>query len=143
MHSPLFQTHEPRTLLANVNWDAGGGDNLWSNPLNWSTDTLPTSSDRVALDMPRPRTVIAAVGPIDAVITWPIARTRRQNLPLHVRRQLNLSVHQRRRNRLGLQAAIVANERDLKIAPAQRLQIARIIRQIAQDKIGFLLKPRH
>ncbi len=64
MHSPLFQTLEPRTLLANVNWDAGGGDNLWSNPLNWSTDTLPTSSDRVALDMPGQRTVIADVGPI-------------------------------------------------------------------------------
>lgn len=31
-------------------WDGGGGDGLWSNPLNWDTDAVPTSSDNVVID---------------------------------------------------------------------------------------------
>jgi hypothetical protein len=32
-----------------VSWDNGGGDNLWSNPVNWSGDVLPTISDGVSI----------------------------------------------------------------------------------------------
>src|ERR1041385_6867108 len=37
-------------FCATVTWDAGGGDGNWSNPLNWSGDSLPTSSDDVVID---------------------------------------------------------------------------------------------
>jgi hypothetical protein len=40
---------EPRHLLAAVHWDGGGGDLLWSNPLNWSNDQLPTAEDDVVI----------------------------------------------------------------------------------------------
>ena len=30
-----------------VNWDGGGGDFDWNNPLNWDADALPTSADDV------------------------------------------------------------------------------------------------
>jgi hypothetical protein len=37
-------------LAVSVSWD-GGGDNLsWSDPLNWSTDTVPTAADAVLVD---------------------------------------------------------------------------------------------
>jgi hypothetical protein len=41
---------EPRTLLAAVMWDGGGGDFQWSNPLNWDTDTLPGEGDDVTIE---------------------------------------------------------------------------------------------
>jgi len=41
---------EPRTLLAAVMWDGGGGDFNWNNPLNWDTDTLPGAGDDVTID---------------------------------------------------------------------------------------------
>ena len=34
---------------ATVTYDAGGTSVWWNNPLNWSTDTLPTSSDDVVI----------------------------------------------------------------------------------------------
>ena len=34
-----------------VSWDNGGGDNLWSNPINWSGNVLPTISDSVSITM--------------------------------------------------------------------------------------------
>lgn len=37
---------------AQIMWDAGGYDDLWSNPANWSTDTIPTSIDPVSIDDP-------------------------------------------------------------------------------------------
>jgi hypothetical protein len=47
-----FECLEPRQLLAFVVWDGGGGDSLWSNPLNWSGDAVPTASDNVLIDAP-------------------------------------------------------------------------------------------
>ncbi|XZE56605.1 carboxypeptidase regulatory-like domain-containing protein [Planctomycetaceae bacterium SH139] len=37
-------------MLAAVSWDGGGGDLAWSNPLNWSSDQLPSETDDVAID---------------------------------------------------------------------------------------------
>jgi hypothetical protein len=55
---------EARRVLAAVTWDAGGGDGLWSNPLNWSADILPTHRDDVAIDFGSNRRVIAADIPV-------------------------------------------------------------------------------
>ena len=46
----VIEQLEDRRLLATVSWDGGGGNLLWSNPLNWSSDQLPGSSDDVTLD---------------------------------------------------------------------------------------------
>jgi hypothetical protein len=41
----------PSTVRAATRtWDGGGLDNLWSNPLNWSADTLPVAADTVIFD---------------------------------------------------------------------------------------------
>ncbi|MEZ6234413.1 MAG: hypothetical protein R3B68_09505 [Phycisphaerales bacterium] len=42
---------EQRVVLSAVFWDAGGGDRLWSNPLNWSNDAVPTFEDDVTIDL--------------------------------------------------------------------------------------------
>lgn len=47
---------EPRTLLAALTWDGGGDGSSWSDPLNWSSDTLPGASDHAAIP--------AGVGPV-------------------------------------------------------------------------------
>ena len=31
-------------------WDNGGGDGLWSTPVNWSNNTVPSPGDRVAFN---------------------------------------------------------------------------------------------
>lgn len=40
---------EQRRMLATVSWDAGGDGVSWHDPLNWSTDALPTSADIASL----------------------------------------------------------------------------------------------
>ena len=40
---------EPRTLLAAVAWDAGGDGRSWHDPLNWSTDAVPSAEDDVGI----------------------------------------------------------------------------------------------
>lgn len=51
---------EARVVLAAVSWDGGGGNNLWSNPLNWSNDLLPGNADDVTIDVPSvQRTIVA------------------------------------------------------------------------------------
>ncbi|MGB7345432.1 MAG: hypothetical protein WBD20_14555, partial [Pirellulaceae bacterium] len=51
------------TLLASVKeWDGGGGDFLWNNPLNWSGDVLPGPADNVVID-------VAGGGPISILST--------------------------------------------------------------------------
>jgi hypothetical protein len=56
---------ERRALLAAISWDGGGGDALWSNPLNWSLDFVPRQVDDVTISVPGvQRTVIADAGPI-------------------------------------------------------------------------------
>lgn len=37
---------------AQVQWDAGGADNLWSTPANWDNDTVPTINNDVSIDGP-------------------------------------------------------------------------------------------
>jgi hypothetical protein len=37
-------------IYAQKKWDGGGNDSLWSNPLNWHPDGVPTSSDTVVLN---------------------------------------------------------------------------------------------
>lgn len=37
---------------AQIMWDEGGFDQLWSTAANWSTDTIPTSIDPVSIDNP-------------------------------------------------------------------------------------------
>jgi len=37
---------------AQILWDEGGYDQLWSTAANWSADTLPTSADPVSIDDP-------------------------------------------------------------------------------------------
>lgn len=64
MPGPCFHPLEPRALLAAIAWDGGGGDSLWSNPLNWSTNTVPTLTDDASISLPGPRTIIADAGPI-------------------------------------------------------------------------------
>ncbi|MBL7125982.1 MAG: hypothetical protein ISS58_02075, partial [Dehalococcoidales bacterium] len=32
-----------------VDWDGGAGNGLWSDPLNWSGDTLPLSGDTISI----------------------------------------------------------------------------------------------
>jgi hypothetical protein len=38
------------TINAQKKWDGGGGDSLWENPLNWSDNATPISSDDILLD---------------------------------------------------------------------------------------------
>lgn len=62
---PAFERLEGRALLAAVSWDGGGGDTLWSNPLNWSGDAVPVASDDVTIDVPASqRWINVDVGPL-------------------------------------------------------------------------------
>ncbi len=47
---------EGRRLLAAVAWDGGGDGINWTDPLNWSTNAVPTGSDDVTI-------AVAPVGP--------------------------------------------------------------------------------
>ena len=58
----LYETLEERRMLSAVNWDGGGGDLLWSNPLNWSADQLPTAADDVTIDAAGDVTIVHDVG---------------------------------------------------------------------------------
>lgn len=35
--------------IAQISWDGGAGDGLWSSPLNWSTNTVPGDNDDVEI----------------------------------------------------------------------------------------------
>lgn len=48
--SSLFVLISPAAHAANVTWDGGGGDNLFSNAVNWSADTLPVAGDVLVFD---------------------------------------------------------------------------------------------
>ncbi len=45
----LFDALEARQLLANLLWDGGGDGRSWMDPLNWSTDAIPTGVDTVLI----------------------------------------------------------------------------------------------
>ncbi|WP_372896812.1 hypothetical protein, partial [Stieleria sp.] len=49
---------EDRRLLAQVDWDGGGDGSSWSDPLNWSSDQLPTAVDDVAISLPGDYSVV-------------------------------------------------------------------------------------
>lgn len=53
---------ERRQLLAAIFWDGGGGNFLWTNANNWSTNTLPTAADDVTIDLPSAITVTLSSG---------------------------------------------------------------------------------
>ncbi len=38
-------------------WDGGGGNNLWSDPLNWSNDVVPGAGNSVSLDRGSPTAI--------------------------------------------------------------------------------------
>src|SRR6185503_2597933 len=37
-------------VFAQIKWDGGGGDGLWTTAANWSGNMVPTSLDNVVLD---------------------------------------------------------------------------------------------
>src|SRR5262245_14748406 len=49
---------EIRNMLSTINWDGGGGDFNWNNPLNWDTNTLPGANDFALIDFPFSGTTI-------------------------------------------------------------------------------------
>jgi hypothetical protein len=44
-YRPTIEPLEERALLSTDTWTGTGGDNLWSNPLNWDTQTVPNPGD--------------------------------------------------------------------------------------------------
>lgn len=48
---PRLEHLEDRLAPATVNWDGGGADFDWNNPLNWDTDTLPRAPDDVIIGL--------------------------------------------------------------------------------------------
>jgi len=40
----------PEVHGAEIKWDGGGGDGLWTNGLNWTGDMVPGNTDKVVLD---------------------------------------------------------------------------------------------
>ena len=51
MNAHLAERLEPRRLLAAVAWDGGGDGTSWTDPLNWSTNSLPTTADDVTINV--------------------------------------------------------------------------------------------
>ena len=57
---------ERRALLAAVAWTGGGDGMNWTDPNNWSSHAVPTSTDDVAVDVPSadPEIRIVSPGPL-------------------------------------------------------------------------------
>jgi hypothetical protein len=50
---PFLEPLEDRVVPSTITWDGQAGDNNWGTALNWSTDTLPGSTDDVVIpDLP-------------------------------------------------------------------------------------------
>ncbi len=47
----FIQKLEPRWLLTAIAWDGGGDGTNWSDPINWSGNTLPGSNDDVTINV--------------------------------------------------------------------------------------------
>lgn len=58
----VSESLERRQLLAAISWDGGGGNLLWTNADNWSTNTLPTATDDVTINVPAAITVTLSSG---------------------------------------------------------------------------------
>jgi len=54
----LMEQLEDRRVLAAVSWTGSGGNLLWSNPANWSTNELPGVEDAVTIDAPGTVTIV-------------------------------------------------------------------------------------
>src|SRR5687768_14219836 len=52
MQASPVELLEPRRLLAAISWDGGGHAVNFTDPLNWSTNALPTANDDVTVDVP-------------------------------------------------------------------------------------------
>lgn len=102
-------------------------DRLCRHPDNKGIASLHLRNVLDAHDNPQ----IAAIRAIDDEEACAVAGPRGADRELHFLRQLNFSVDQGRRDRLRLRRRVVAHEQNLEIASAQRLQIARVKRQIA------------
>ncbi|MFO0880614.1 MAG: RHS repeat-associated core domain-containing protein [Gemmataceae bacterium] len=61
---PSLEHLEDRTTPALLFWDGEGADHLWNTASNWSTNTLPTSSDDVVIDVPGQVTVTLTSGAV-------------------------------------------------------------------------------
>ena len=48
----LLPLHATIGQAATVAWDGGGDGSTWSDPLNWTTDTVPSTSDDVIINDP-------------------------------------------------------------------------------------------
>ena len=63
---------EDRTLLSSVNWiNAAGGD--WDTPANWNTDSVPSASDDVWIDLSPGITIAHSQNDADSVNTLTLA----------------------------------------------------------------------
>lgn len=54
----LCEALEGRQLLAAISWDGGAGNNLWHSANNWSTNTVPTATDDVTIDVAGTPTIV-------------------------------------------------------------------------------------
>ncbi len=70
---------ETRALLAAISWDGGGDGTHWLDPVNWSTNTLPSSTDNVTIDVPGSITVSLDSSPNAAVASLTLRETLRLN----------------------------------------------------------------
>jgi hypothetical protein len=66
---------EPRRLLAAAIFDAGGDGTSWADPLNWTTDTAPTSADDVTIPAGLAQPVLLAGGSTRTVRSLTVAGT--------------------------------------------------------------------
>src|SRR4051812_1538946 len=60
---------EPRALFTAIAWDAGGDGVTWTDPLNWSTNSVPTANDDVLINVASSDPVIRAVHPTTRNLT--------------------------------------------------------------------------
>lgn len=60
-----LETLENRVVLSTVEWSGLGGNNLWSNPDNWSGGEVPDGTSDVVIDDPSAaRSVVLDAGPV-------------------------------------------------------------------------------
>ena len=55
-------------VYGQINFTNGGGDKLFSNPLNWSTEKVPTAADKIKLDTNRDTIIVDGVYNVKQVL---------------------------------------------------------------------------
>jgi hypothetical protein len=67
------------TPVTYITWDGGGNDNLWTNPLNWNTDIVPSGLTTIAkfdsLGLANPPTIPSGttaptIGGLETTSNW-------------------------------------------------------------------------